>query len=127
MSGDRIINTGGGAYNEAVYGNSINVQDNSVHIYDNSSHIDISQDLSRAANQIYQQVVYWQNQGDSLEVAQHKVASDLKRQAVQKPELLQHLQKLGQYIGTESANGVIGQLAVNALKLVLGTVGLPIL
>jgi hypothetical protein len=125
MSNNRIINTGGGAYNEAIYGDSINIEDNSVHIYDSSTHVDISQDLSQIAAQIYQQVVYWQNQGDSSEVAQRKVATVLKNQVSRTPKLGERLKKLSQYIGSESANGIIGDLAVNAVKLVLGTMGFP--
>lgn len=125
MSGDRIINISGGAYNEAVYGDSINFQDNSVHIQNNSTYI--SQNLSQAAIQLCQQLAYFQSKGDSPEEAQRKVASDLAVQIRQKPGLIEHLKKLGRYVSTEATNGLIGEAAVVGIKAVLSLIGIPLL
>ena len=108
MSGDRIIHTGGGAYNESIHGDSINIQGN---------HINISQDLSQAAAQIQQLLNQLQTQGYSSAEAQQQVAQDLATQATNEPNTKTTLTKLGHYLGDAAANGLIGEAAVNVVKV----------
>jgi uncharacterized protein YoaH (UPF0181 family) len=117
MSGDRIINTGGGTYNESIHGNSINLQGN----YRN-----ISQDLSQSATQIQQLLNQLQTQGYSSEEAQHKVAKDLATQAKNEPNTRNKLAKLGRYLGDAAANGLIGEAVVEVVKTALGLAGFPL-
>jgi hypothetical protein len=115
MSGDRIINTGGGAYNESIRGNNINIQGN---------HINISQDLSQAAAQIQELLTQLQSQGYTPEKAQQKVAEDLANQANHEPVTKSKLAKIGQYLGDAAANGLIGEASVEVLRNVMRLAGI---
>lgn len=117
MSGDRIINTGGGTYNECIQGDFINIQGNTINL---------SQDLSQAAAQIQQLLAQLQTQGYTSNAAQQKVARDLATQAANTPSTRNQLTKWGQYLGDAAANGLIGEAVVQVIKMALGLAGLPI-
>jgi hypothetical protein len=117
MSGNRTINTGGGAYNESIQGNNINIQGN---------HIKISQDLSQAAAQIQELLTQLQTQGYTPDEAQQKVAENLANQANNEPVTKSKLAKIGHYLGDAAANGLIGEATVEVLKNVLRLAGIPL-
>ena len=96
--------------------------------YDYSSNIDYSfkQNLADAAVEIQQLLSQLQNQGDNLQQAQQKVASDLARQTQNNPALKEKLTEWGKYVKDAAATGVIGEAAVAVLKLALGFAGIPI-
>jgi uncharacterized protein YoaH (UPF0181 family) len=130
MSGDRIIHTGGGTYNESIHGDSINVQGNYINNGDSinvqGNYIKISQDLAQAATQIQQFLNQLQTQGYSSTEAQKKVAKDLATQAKNEPNTKVTLTKLGRYLGDAAANGLIGEAVVNVVKVALALAGLPL-
>ncbi|MEB3178566.1 MAG: hypothetical protein VKL59_05930 [Nostocaceae cyanobacterium] len=115
MSGNRIINTGGGNYNESIQGDYI--QGNSINIQ--SSDINITQDLSQTEYQIQQLLNKLHSQGYSQQDAQQKVASDLATKAKNDPVVKNKLVKFGQYISDAAANGLIGEAAVVVIKMAL--------
>lgn len=115
MSENRIINTGGGAYNEYIQGDNINIQGN---------HINLSQDLSQAIAQIQELLTQLQTQGYTPEEAQHKVAENLAKQANNEPVTKSKLAKIGRYLGDAAANGLIGEATVEGLKNVLRLAGI---
>ena len=117
MSANRIINTGGGAYNESIHGNNINIQGN---------HINISQDLSQAATQIQELLTQLQTQGYTPEEAQQKVTNDLANQANNDPITRSRLAKIAQYLGDAAANGLIGEATIEVLKNVVKLAGIPL-
>lgn len=118
MSGDRIINTGGGPYNESIQGNFVNIQGN---------YININQDLFQIASHIQQRLAQLQSEKKlNLEEAQQIVAHDLATQAKTKPDIKHRLIKLGQYLGNATANGLIGEAVVDVVKLALGLAGISL-
>ncbi|HEY9858139.1 MAG TPA: hypothetical protein V6D16_01445 [Candidatus Obscuribacterales bacterium] len=111
MSGDRIINMGSGNYNESVQGDSINIQGN---------YINTNQDFSQVDTQIQQRLTQLQNEKQySSEAAQKVVATELANQAKSQPVFKQQLITLGKYIQNGIANGLIGQAAVEVVKIAL--------
>ncbi len=121
MTGDRSINISGGTYNEYIQGDAVNVQGNYIN---QGASINLNQDLSQIATQIQQRLIQLQAQGDSLEVAQCKVASQLADQAKKQPETKHQLANVGKSIGNSAVSGIIGEVAVTVLKMALGLVGI---
>ncbi|MBW4487456.1 MAG: hypothetical protein KME12_06665 [Trichocoleus desertorum ATA4-8-CV12] len=123
MSGDRIINMGSGNYNESVQGGY--VQGDSINIQGN--YINISQDLSQLISQIQHRLTQIQAERKySLDEAQKIVAAELANQAKNQPNIKQKLVRLGQYVRDGAANGLIGQAAVEVIKIVLNLLNLPL-
>ncbi|MEG4091284.1 hypothetical protein [Microcoleus sp. Pol12B5] len=117
MSANRIINTGGGAYNESIHGNNINIQGN---------HINISQDLSQAATQIEELLTKLQTQGYTPEKAQEEVTNKLANQANNDPITRSKLAKIAHYLGEAAANGLIGEATIEIFKNVAKLAGIPL-
>ncbi|MEB3179277.1 MAG: hypothetical protein VKL59_09635 [Nostocaceae cyanobacterium] len=112
------INLGnGGNFNQSIQGNYLQVHGN---------YIKISQDLSQAAAQIQQLLTQLQSQGYSPTEAQQKVANDWAHEAKSDPKAKGKLEKMGQYMRDAAANGVIGEAAVEVIKLALRLSGIPL-
>ncbi len=123
MSGDRIINMSGGTYNESIQGGY--VQGDSINIQGN--YINISQDLSQFISQIQHHLTQIQAERKcSPDEAQKFVAAELANQAKSQPNIKQKLAKLGQYVRDGAANGLIGQAAVEVIKIALNLLNLPL-
>jgi uncharacterized protein YjbI with pentapeptide repeats len=58
--------------------------------------------------------------------AQQKVANDLAQQAQSNPTVKERLVKWGQYLSDSATNGLIGEAAVEVLKLALKLSGIPL-
>lgn len=95
---------------------------------DYSSNIDYSakQSLAEAAAEIQQLLTQLQTKGYSLEEAQEQVATDLAQQAQSNPTVNNKLVKWGQYVSDAVANGIIGDVAVEVIKLALRLAGISI-
>ncbi len=84
------------------------------------------QSLVEAAAEIQQLLTRLQTQGYSPKNAQQKVAADLATQAKSDPKAKSKLVRWGQYLGDASANGIIGDVAVEVIKLALRLAGIPV-
>ncbi|MEP0870054.1 hypothetical protein NDA01_09580 [Trichocoleus desertorum AS-A10] len=114
MSGDRSINTGGGNYIHSLKGNYI--QGN--YIQGNST--EVNQDFSQVVIHIQQRLAQLQDERKySSEESQRIVATELANQAKSQPALKQKLITLGKYVRDGVANGLIGQAAVEVVKIAL--------
>ncbi|MBW4610680.1 MAG: hypothetical protein KME22_26575 [Hassallia sp. WJT32-NPBG1] len=111
------IDTIGGNFNQSIQGNYTEVHGN---------YINMSQNLSQAAAQIQQLLTQLQCQGYSPTDAQQKVANDWANKAKNDPKAKGKLIKLGQYMRDAAANGVIGETAVEVIKLALRLSGIPL-
>jgi hypothetical protein len=107
----------GGNFNQSIPGNYIQVHGN---------YIDMGQNLSQAAAQIQQLLTQLQSKGYSSTDAQHKVANDWANEAKNDPKAKGKLIKLGHYVRDAAANGVIGEAAVEVIKLALRLSGIPL-
>lgn len=107
----------GGNFNQSIPGNYIQVHGN---------YINMGQDLSQAAAQIQQLLTQLQSKGYSSTDAQQKVANDWANEAKNDPKAKGKLIKLGQYVRDAAANGVIGEAAVEVIKLALTLSGIPL-
>ncbi|MDJ0697067.1 hypothetical protein [Mastigocoleus sp. MO_188.B34] len=107
----------GGNFNQSIQGNYTEVHGN---------YIDTTQDLSQAAAQIQELLIQLQSQGYSETDAQQKVANDWANKARNDLKTKGKLVKLGKYINNAAANGLIGQAAVEAIKLALKLSGIPL-
>ncbi len=111
MTGDRIINTGGGDYLEAgdkVQGTQIKVN--------------LSQDLAQSAAQIQDLLTHLQKAGITVDAAQTKVAEDIAKQAEADPTVKAQLLKWGQSLGDATVTDVVK----GVVKLALRSAGLPL-
>jgi uncharacterized protein YjbI with pentapeptide repeats len=97
-------------------------------LYDYSLNIDYTskQNLAEVAVEIQHLLAQLQNQGDSQEQAQEKVASDLAKQAQTNPTVKENLIKWGQYVKGAAASGIIGEAAVVVIKLALAFAGITL-
>lgn len=82
--------------------------------------------LSEAAAEIQQLLTQLQTKGYSPEKAQQQVAKDLAQQAQSNPTVKNKLVKWGQYVSDAAANGIIGDVAVEVIKLALRLANIPI-
>ena len=124
MSGNNTINTGGGNYNPSIYGDNIqgfHVQGNYVrgnHV--ENRFIDINQEPSEVAIQIQQRLLNLQTEKKlSLEQAKTITASEIATQVQARPTLQQRLGKVFQYVQEAATTGLIGEAAVEVVKLAL--------
>lgn len=127
MSGNNTINTGGGNYNPSIYGDNIqgfHVQGNYVrgnHVENRL--IDINQEPSEVATQIQQRLLKLQTEGKlSLGEAKAITASELATQAKARPTLQQRLEQVFNYVQEAATTGLIGEAAVEVVKLALNFV-----
>ncbi|MBW4666162.1 MAG: hypothetical protein KME60_01665 [Cyanomargarita calcarea GSE-NOS-MK-12-04C] len=121
MSGENSneynIGSIGGNFNQSIQGGYVQVHGN---------YINMSQDLPQAAAQIQELLTQLQSQGYSRKDAQQKVANDWANEAKSNPQAKGKLVKLGQYMRDGAANGVIGEVAVEIIKLALRLSGIPL-
>jgi HEAT repeats len=111
MSGDRIINTGGGDYLESgdkVTGTQIK--------------INMGQDLTQAASQIQDLLEQLKHQGIPVDEAAQKVAKDMAEKAKADPTAKEKLLKWGQSLGDATVTDVVK----GVVKLALRSAGLPL-
>ncbi len=112
MSGDRVINTGGGDYYESINTSGGNfVQGN---------HIDMSQDLTRAATQIQELLVQLQKHGVAVDAAQEEVAADIADQARKDPTVRTKLLKWGQSLGDATVTDIVKGIIKLAIQSAAG-------
>lgn len=93
-------------------------------LYDYSLNNDYSS--AEAAAEIEKLLIQLQSQGYSPENAKQKVASDLATQAKSDSASKRKLTRWGQYLGDTAANGIIGDGAVEVIKLALRLAGIPV-
>ena len=118
MSGNRIINMGGGSYNESVQGNVVNIAGN----YTQGDSVDLSQ----LVLEINRRLENGMADGTSMLESQQKVAKELALEAKARPELMKKLTQLGKFTGNAAAGGVIGDAALIVIKIALGLAGINI-
>ncbi len=114
MSGDRVINTGGGNYYESI---STEGGD-----YIQGNYINLSPDLTQAASQIQELLDQLQQQGMSIDVAQEQVASDIANQAQNNPTIKDKLVNWGQSL----ANATVSDFVKGVVKLAIRSAGIPL-
>ncbi len=124
MSGNNTINTGGGDYNPSIYGDNLqgfHVEGNYVRGNHVENHfIDINQEPPEVATQIQQRLLKLQTEGKvSLGEAKAITASELATQVQTRPTLKQRLNKVFQYVQEAATTGLIGEAAVEVVKLAL--------
>jgi HEAT repeat protein len=111
MSGDRIINTGGGDYLES--GDKVTGTQIKIHM---------SQDLTQTASQIQDLLEQLKQQGITVDAAAQKVAQDMAEQAKADPTAKEKLLKWGQSLGDATVTDVVK----GVVKLALRSAGLPL-
>ena len=111
------INSIGGNFNQSVQGGYTQIH---------GDQINMSQDLAQAAAQIQQLLTQLRSQGYSSTDAQQKVASDWASEAERDPKAKRKMAKLGQYVRDAATTSVIGEAAVEVIKLALRLSGIPL-
>ena len=114
MTGDRIINTGGGSYYESI--------DTSGGNYIQGDYINMSQDLTEAASQIQDLIDRLQQQGMTVEVAQAQVVQDIATQAQNDPTMKKQLIKWSKSLGSATITDVVKGI----VKLAIRSAGIPL-
>lgn len=114
MSGDRVINTGGGNYYESIRTEGGN--------YIQGNYINLSQDLTQAASQIQDLLQQLQKQGVTVEVAQEQVANGMADQAQNNSTMKDKLVKWGQSLGDATVSDVVK----GVVKLAIRSAGIPL-
>jgi HEAT repeats len=114
LSGDRVINTGGGHYYE-----SINTEGGQ---YIQGDYINLSPDLTQAAKQIQELLDQLQKQGMADDVAQEQVASDIGNQAQNNPTIKDKLVTWGQSL----TNATVSDVIKGVVKLAIRSAGIPL-
>jgi CheY-like chemotaxis protein/biotin operon repressor len=110
----RIINTGGGTYNE-----SINTAGGT---YVQGDYINMSQNLTQAASDIEDLIDQLKKQGVTVDVAQEQVARDIATQAQDNSTIKNKLVKWGQSLGDATVSEVVKEI----VKLAIRSAGIPI-
>lgn len=113
--GDRNINTGGGNYNERIDGN-----------YIQGNYINMSQDLTQAAQQIQDLLQQLQNQGVPVETSQQQVAADMAKQAETNPAMMEKLVLWGKAMANKASETTVSEAAKIVLTLALKAAGVPL-
>jgi HEAT repeats len=114
MSGDRVINMGGGNYYESIITEGGN--------YIQGDYINLSQDLTQAASQIQDLLEQLQKQGIAVDVAQEQVANGMANQAQNNPKMKDKLVKWGQSLGDATVSDVVK----GVVKLAIRSAGIPL-
>ncbi|MBW4671242.1 MAG: hypothetical protein KME60_28425 [Cyanomargarita calcarea GSE-NOS-MK-12-04C] len=107
----------GGNFNQSVEGGYTQIHGNQINM---------SQDLAQAAAQIEQLLTQLQSQGYSSTDSQQKVASDWASETDRDPKAKSKMVKLGQYVRDAATSSVIGEAAVEVIKLALRISGIPL-
>lgn len=110
----RIINTGGGTYNE-----SINTAGGT---YVQGDYINMSQNLTQAASDIEDLIEQLKKQGVTVDVAQEQVARDMATQAQENSTMKNKLVKWGQSLGDATVSEVVKEI----VKLAIRSAGIPL-
>jgi hypothetical protein len=113
--GDRHINTGGGNYNEYIAGD-----------YIQGNYINMSQDLTQAAQQIQNLLQQLQTQGVSMEDVQQQVATEMAKQAESNPAMMGRLVRWGKAMANKASETTVSEAAKMVLTLDLRTAGIPL-
>jgi len=113
--GDRNINTGGGNYNERIDGN-----------YIQGNYINMSQDLTQAAQQIQDLLQQLQNQGVPVETSQQQVAADMAKQAETNPAMMEKLVLWGKAMANKASETTVSEAAKMVFTLALKAAGVPL-
>ncbi len=108
MTGDRIINTGGGNYYESI--------DTSGGNYIQGNYINMSQDLTQAAVQIQDLIEQLQKQGMPVDVAQEQVAKGMATHVESNPTMKDKLVKWGQSLGDATVSDVVKGVVKLAIR-----------
>jgi HEAT repeats len=114
MTGDRIINTGGGNYYESI--------DTGGGNYIQGNYINMSQDLTQAAVQIQDLIEQLQKQGMPVDVAQEQVAKGMATHVESNPTMKDKLVKWGQSLGDATVSDVVK----GVVKLAIRSAGIPL-
>jgi hypothetical protein len=114
MSGDRVINTGGGNYYESV--------DTGGGNYIQGNYINMSQDLTQAATQIQDLLNQLQKQGMSTDSVQEQVAHEIATEAKDNSQMKDKLVRWGQSLGDATVSDVVKGI----VKLALRSAGIPL-
>ncbi|MBD1854798.1 MULTISPECIES: pentapeptide repeat-containing protein [Leptolyngbya] len=113
--GDRTINMGSGNYNERIDGN-----------YIQGNYINMSQDLTQAAQQIQDLLQQLQNQGVTAEASQQQVATEMAKQAESNPAMMGKLVLWGKAMANKASETTVSEAAKMVLTLALRTAGIPL-
>ncbi|NJL37835.1 MAG: HEAT repeat domain-containing protein [Leptolyngbyaceae cyanobacterium RM2_2_4] len=114
VSGDRIINTGGGNYYESINTSGGN--------YIQGDYISMNQNLSQAATEIQDLVEQLQGRGVTVDDAQEQVARGMATQAQNDPTMRGKLVKWGQSLGDATVSDVVK----GVVKLAIRSAGIPL-
>lgn len=111
--GDRNIHLGSGNYNERIEGN-----------YVQGNYINMSQDLTQAAQQIQDLLQQLQNQGIPVETAQQQVATNMAKQAETDPAMMGKLVLWGKAMANKASETTVSEAAKIVFTLALKAAGL---
>lgn len=112
--GDRNIHIGSGNYNERIEGN-----------YVQGDYINMSQDLTQAAQQIHDLLRQLQNQGATVEDSQKKVATQMAKQAETDPSMMGKLVLWSKAMTNKASETTVSEAVKIVLTLALKAAGLP--
>jgi uncharacterized protein YjbI with pentapeptide repeats len=112
---NRNIHMGSGNYNERIEGN-----------YVQGDYINMSQDLTQAAQQIQDLLKQLQNQGLSVEDSQQQVATDLAKQAETNTAIMGKLVFWGKAMANKASETTVSEAAKIVFKLALSAAGVPL-
>ena len=110
--GDRNISMGSGNYNERIDGN-----------YIQGNCINMSQDLTQAAQQIQDLLQQLQNQGVTVEDSQQQVANDIAKQAETNPTMMGKLVLWGKAMANKASETTVSEAAKIVFTLALKAAG----
>lgn len=110
--GDRNIHMGSGNYNERIDGD-----------YIQGNYINMSQDLTQAAQQIQDLLQQLQNQGITVEESQQQVANDIAKQAETNPTLMGKLVLWGKAMANKASETTVSEAAKIVFTLALRASG----
>ena len=114
LMGDRNIQMGSGNYNECIEGN-----------YVQGNYINMSQDLTQAAQQIQDLLHQLQNQGVTVEDSQYQVSTDIAKQAETNPVMMGKLVLWGKAMANKASETTVSEAAKIVFTLALKAAGLP--
>jgi len=112
---NRIVNTGSGNYVESNSGT-----------YVQGNYTNMSQDLTQAASQIQELLRQLQEQGNTVDIAQQKVAEDLANQATSSPTAMGKLVKWGQSLADTASKTSVSEAAKIVVTTALRLAGVPL-
>lgn len=117
MNNQRNINTGGGNYYENIQG--IYVEGNYIDSRTEQNFINLQADFQQTATHIQELSNVLLSRGYNPLEAQKKIAQTLVSTVKREPSLKTRLIGLGKYLSNAAASGLVGEIAVEAVKLAL--------